>query len=373
MLRISFVFVVAVVFSFSEAYAGRGKTLLNNNEDVCSSPLKRQKISKEEKVSLKRKSENFDSSSEHKNLKRQKPLIEEPPAHEVPVFSSSVTSSPIISRTKKIITEEVLATLDNSITPFSPTTQERKIFSPIRRVLAHEEYKTKDQKKTAVGSPIVRKLFHDQDLTKHGMQCVQVEGKKVYQAGFLFDPYAEVVTEGKWITNLERTKKGLCPIGHKGIVTKEERQNLTVHEIKERQRFYRIELHHMIQKDTGTDEDPICEATYAAHMGKNARMILEFNAKTKTVEIVHTGLTKAEALKLCKEGQFIVTNTLHFRKGASLIDRESFNTWKEKYWKNRAADFEKGNFIEKYSTSKYDVSTYTGPGKLIYPSEAVKM
>ena len=89
------------------------------------------------------------------------------------------------------------------------------------------------------------------------------------------------------------------------------------------------------------------EVTNAAHMGKNARMILGLDDKTKEMRIVHSNLEKEEALKLCRDGQYIVTNLLHFRKGASLINREEFNGWKKEYWKTRAAEIEKGIFIGK--------------------------
>lgn len=152
--------------------------------------------------------------------------------------------------------------------------------------------------------------------------------------------------DGVWKTNLERMKEGLCPIGHKGIASKEERTTLTPSAIKKKLSLYRIELHHMTQKDTGTPEDPICEMTHAAHMGENARLILNFSA-TNELEIVHSSLEKKEALELCEDNEFAVTNVLHFRTGDFLINRKEFNAWKADYWKERAAEIEKGIFIEK--------------------------
>lgn len=234
----------------------------------------------------------------------------------------------------------------------SPTSAERKFFSPLRRELAKKEYADGNTTKQTPGSPMVRKTFSEVDSGNYFTPVVIV-GKTVAQADFLFDPHAEALTDGKWKTNLERMKEGLCPIGHKGIVSKKEQTTLTGATVKKRQSPYRIELHHVTQKDTGKAEDPICEMTHVAHMGENARIILNFNSETEALEIVHSSLEKKEALELCDEDQFIVTNVLHFRKGDSFINRKEFNSWRIEYWKARAAEIEKGHFVGQESLSPH--------------------
>lgn len=243
----------------------------------------------------------------------------------------------------------------------SPISAERKYFSPIRR----EFFDMRED--GFVSSPKVRTMYRKLDTGNYWSRRVRVKGKTVYQADFLFDPYAKVLTNGRWITNLERMENGLCPIAHKGIVSKTERKMLTSREIESKQRQYRIELHHAMQKDTGTDDAPLFEMTQEAHMGKNGRMITAFNSKTGKREILYSSLEKKEAMELCDEDQptesilscfQIETNLLHFRLGPSLIDRDGdYNPWRTKYWQIRAKDIRDGTFVGKDNLPTHRIPT----------------
>jgi len=225
---------------------------------------------------------------------------------------------------------------------FSPETGERKFLEDKRIAMLRKMYDEGKNKK-AVDSPYVRKINAKEELERF-YKCKNVLGKTVYQRTKLFDPHALVLSKlGVWETNLDRMKRGLCPVGHKGIhdnaVT-----GLTNEVIRKNQKLYRIELQHVTQKDTGTDADPILEMTHAAHMGKNAKFAIRVNADKNEIEILASNLTKMDATAfLAKQNDpacFIVTNLLHFRKGESKINRDEFNSWREKYWKERAKDFE---------------------------------
>lgn len=233
----------------------------------------------------------------------------------------------------------------------SPTTAERQYFFQFRPQLALLEYTSATKIKTPLNSPVVREVYYNNDPGNYFSRCVQVHEKTVFQADFLFDPSAKVLTsEGAWKTNLELMKKGLSPIGHKGIVNDNNSKKLSskrAEEIIKQQKSYRIEVHHLTQKDTGTDRDPLCEMTHVAHMGRNDRMIVKYLSRTQRIEILHSGLTKEEALNKVKLGEYIISNVLHFRKGNSLISREDFDSWRDKYWKTRATDIENNKFIDK--------------------------
>lgn len=227
------------------------------------------------------------------------------------------------------------------VSTVSPVKAERDYFDTFRIPLALEEYK-QGKKKTPVKSPDVRKLYKKNDPGNYFSGTTTFQGKTLFQVDNLFDPEAEILKKsGGWETNLERMKKGKTPVCYNGIVSKDERSSLPRDEIRKKQKYYRIELQHVTQKDTGTDEDPICEMTHAAHMGKNARLILEQDTDTQEIRIVHTSLEKDEAVARCETHQFIATNVLYFRKGPSLIDRTEFDLWRTDYWKNRAAEIEK--------------------------------
>lgn len=218
----------------------------------------------------------------------------------------------------------------------SPTTKEKKYLSPVRRQMVEARYNN------TLGSPYVRKTYQENNPENYFTQCIKVKGKTVYQADFMFNPYAKVLSnEGTWETNLERMKKGQCPVSYKGIVSGNQ-QTLLPHEtIRKIQNSYRLELHHITQKDTGTDEDPLYELTHAAHMGDNARLVIKIDPETQKMRIMHSSLSAEAALTLCGKDEFTLTNVLHFRTGGSLINRPAFSEWRSNYWKERAAAIER--------------------------------
>jgi hypothetical protein len=223
----------------------------------------------------------------------------------------------------------------------SPTTAERKFLSPIRKDIVKKQHRKGIYEKYHVSASKVSKIFKDNDQGNYWSRIAEVEGKKIAQADFLFSPTAEVLTKDGWKTNLELMERGECPIGHRGILRKEQRKNFKPSVIKQMQKRYRIELHHVTQEDSGK----ICELTHQAHMGKNARLILEPHANdTEGVHIVHSSLEKEAALALLKKDQTIVTNVLHPKRGSSSINRKKFASLKTQHWKNRAAKIKKGKF-----------------------------
>ena len=248
------------------------------------------------------------------------------------------------TQTKKLLKTPKKCRDKKASAKYSPTSTERKFLSPFRRALVLEEYPSSSTKKGEVSSPKVRELFK-KNFKKKSLreyyQRVRVNGKTVYQADFLYDPFAMVLSGGEWKTNHDCMVKGLSPIGHKGIASEEERETLSEKKITAKQQRFRIELHHVTQKDTGTNEDPLVEMTNQAHMGKNSRIILQYNDDSESMEIVHSSLEKEDALKLCEDNQYIITNVLHFRKGPSLIKREKFDSERKEHWKTRAAEFVK--------------------------------
>lgn len=225
----------------------------------------------------------------------------------------------------------------------SPTTAEQKFWLTSRCQLALEKHK-RGKTKATVESPVVRKIYKKHD-TGNFFECVRILGKTVFKTDHLFDPEALVLSKsGIWETNLVRMATGRSPIGHRGIASQDEKTSLPSDAIRRKQIDYRIDLQHITQKDTGTDDDPICEMTHAAHMGLNARLILQEDLETQEIQIIASGLTKEVALSLLVPGQVITTNTLHFRTGPSLINRSSFGKWRTEYWMERAAEITKGNF-----------------------------
>lgn len=229
---------------------------------------------------------------------------------------------------------------------YSPKTAERAYWLEARKKFALEEYRDfsnqfvdqlvqkkapslKNKRKNPVSSPEARNIL--KKLPQNfWSRSIHFDGKTVYQADFLFDPEAEFWTKDGLKTNLELMKSGHAPIV-----------------CNDNDDYVSLVLHHSTQNDMGTAETPIVEMTDIGHMSRNARMILEVDPKTSKLRIVHCNLTKEEALKLCEPHQFIVTNVLHFREGKSLIDREEFDSWRNKYWPHRAEEIEKGNFVGK--------------------------
>lgn len=221
----------------------------------------------------------------------------------------------------------------------TPTKAEQKFYSPIKRALALKMYKD-GKKKSVVSSPDAKRIFSEFDKGIHFTGEMEIRGRRILQSN-LFHHDDPVLHEGQWITNLQRMEMGLTPIGRKGILSKEERENLTADEIYKIQSYNRIELHHITQKDTGED-NPIVEMTSSAHHGSKTRLILERDPVTRSVHVIHSRLEKKQVEVLLENHQFSVSNVLHFRGGPSLINREEWNEVRSEYWKARAAEIKKG-------------------------------
>lgn len=233
-------------------------------------------------------------------------------------------------------------------------TPERRFWKPFKKKFIESGLLSE----RGLTSPEVRKIYRETDTGDFFSSCIRFEGKTVFQADDLFDPSALALNiDGKWETNLERMKRGLSPIGHKGIFKEDTFKEDTFKEdtsavlskfqiqrIRRTQRKYRIELQHMTQKDTGLDDDSICEMTHDAHMGEDTRHIVRENSQTGEFEIVASSLKLAEALRYLELHPecFMVADVLHFRTGHSLIDREEFALWRIAYWKARAEDIKIG-------------------------------
>lgn len=194
--------------------------------------------------------------------------------------------------------------LDNN-----PIEAEKEFFCPFRNDFIKKEYADDCSKKGRVSSPDARKIWKDNDTGNYFSGIYHFKGRDVFQADHLFD-----FTDD----NLERMEQGLAPIAHNG---------------------QGIEIHHVTQRDRGIPEDPLCEMTRDAHMGFNARSIIERDKKTGKMRIVQVNLSKSEVNKLCKPNQDSVCNVLHFRQGPSLIDRDDFAEFRTDYWKARAAAY----------------------------------
>lgn len=189
----------------------------------------------------------------------------------------------------------------------------------------------------------VREAIKSTKLESCFSRTIKFKEQVVFQSDDLFDPQALVLSEsGKWETNLARMKRGCSPIGHKGISPKKDALSGDQRsEILRKQKHYRIELHHLTQKDTETSEDPICEMTHDAHMGENCHQIFKISEDGK-MNIVASSLKTEEAEKLLEEDSdyIMMSNVLHFRRGASLIDRSAFSIWREAYWQHQAKQIE---------------------------------
>jgi hypothetical protein len=224
---------------------------------------------------------------------------------------------------------------------FTPTTAELRFLSPIRgkflRQLNNNE---------AIDYSRIRANYEEAAHPGYYSRKIVFEGETVLQGDFLFDPYTDVLNgKGKWKSNLERMKTGLAPVGHKGIVKKDELTSLTKKEVLSRQRAYTIDIHHVTQNDTKSPKDPFCEMTHAAHMGHNARSVSEKDPETEQVTIIGKSLTKAEALELIQDNsnRTMYCNFFHPLKGPSEINRTYFDNWRKKYWKKRAKEIEDGD------------------------------
>ncbi|WP_375678895.1 MULTISPECIES: DUF637 domain-containing protein [unclassified Bartonella] len=119
------------------------------------------------------------------------------------------------------------------------------------------------------------------EITNKGEKITQIN--KVYQRDDLFDPYQVVKLRknGKtvWVTNIERMKTGRAPIGFDG---------------------HPVELHHMLQ----IQDSPIAEVSRTFHQ--------------EHTSVIH----------------------IYPKTQESLIDRDMFDRWRPKYWKERAKGYE---------------------------------
>lgn len=375
MVRALSFFVVISIFALGEVYAGKGK----NNKEVYIDDIKNNPPKKKANKKLgNNKGKIFYDDNIENTPPKKNTLKKTEKKNKLKGNVDGVLISPLKLRVQNISPSSLLEkskgrekrgkTLYNDLENFSsskvsnqkvpifpflltasPTTAELKYFSPVRRSLALAGYKEGIQKKVPISSPEVRGILKNNDQRNYWTQNVCFKEKYVCQADFLFDPDAEVMDHnGIWETNLERMHQGHCPIGHKGITHKKERKTLPIEEIQSQQKRYRIELHHLTQKDTCTHKDPICEITHVAHMGKNARLIIKPSPGADGIIIVHSSQDKENATRLCKSGEAIKTNLLHFQTGSTHIERAGdFDPWRKAYWKNRAKEIEKGNFVGK--------------------------
>uniref|UniRef100_UPI0035D0A12E HNH/ENDO VII family nuclease n=1 Tax=Bartonella sp. MM55XZML TaxID=3243552 RepID=UPI0035D0A12E len=119
------------------------------------------------------------------------------------------------------------------------------------------------------------------EITNKGEKITQIN--KVYQRDDLFDPYQVVKLRknGKtvWVTNIERMKTGRAPIGFDG---------------------HPVELHHMLQ----IQDSPIAEVSRTFHQ--------------EHTSVIH----------------------IYPKTQESLIDRDMFDRWRPKYWKERTKGYE---------------------------------
>lgn len=221
----------------------------------------------------------------------------------------------------------------------SPNT-EKKYFSPLRKQMCR--FKANGP----VPSPKVRQAYRDLEPDGYWSRKIIFKKRRFLQADHLFDPEAKVYTKTKEIeTNLDRMKRGLCPIGHQGIIAPENFEEMSLKAVLRQQKKWRIELQHVTQKESNPEEDPLCEMTHTAHMGKNARIVYRIDPKTEEIIILGSSLDKENALLLKQhEGAQMMTNLLHFRKGKSLISRKVFKKVRKFYWENRAQQIEEGEF-----------------------------
>ena len=286
-LRTFLLFIFAGVFSLSEAFAGREGD--KENQPPYSNVLKR----------------SLNDKSPPKSPKRQ----------------------------KQAIVDEI-----------SPQSKEKKTFSNARKQLVPLAYPTGETKKP-VGSPVARKLLIKAVKETNHYVETSFDGKTVYKAKGIFNWDDKVLSGSRssewiWKTNLKRAEQGLAPIGYKGIsgpIAVEKLDDKSAKVIIKKQKLYLINLHHLTQKDSGTENDPICELTQISHKGNNACFILE-STKDVQNQIVYSDLEKDEAKILCSDSQKIVKNLLHFRKEKTHIVREIFAKWRASYWKARALD-----------------------------------
>ncbi len=315
MWRVFCLVVCVSIFSLTSCFAMEGEKENREPQFVQSSKQKTRKRSREE-------SEQYESD-ELPPSKKQCLLKKEPLKPSQTLLEKNTVSS-------------------YSITSLPLETPERRFWKPFKERLIKSGVLSEE----GLTSPTVRQIYRETDTGDFFSSCIRFDNKTVFQADDLFDSNSLVLSKNKnWETNLERMKRGLGPVGHRGISKGNSSGSLTksqIYSIRHTQRKYRIELQHMTQKDTGLDDDPICEMTHDAHMGEDTRHVVIKNNKTGKFDIIASSLKQEEAL-LCLEehsNYIIISNVLHFRTGNSLINREKFALWRMDYWKARAKAIE---------------------------------
>jgi len=232
------------------------------------------------------------------------------------------------------------------VTPASTlVSPERPFFGPIREEMALLKFAS-----SKVSSPEVRKVYKKYD-TGQFFSVISLKGQSIFIADQLFDPKAKVYSSQRgWETNQKRMEHGEAPIGHQGIVSKEDRKSLSIREILKRQKSYRIELQHVMQ----TEKGPICEMTHKYHMGRDMRFAVGESPKSKKPKIFQKDLTKSEARRhlASHPTHKVESNVLHFRHGRSRINRNRFAELKKKHWITRAKAIKKRTQTSKTSVRK---------------------
>ncbi len=219
----------------------------------------------------------------------------------------------------------------------SPITREKRTFSKARTTLATLPY--------PIFSPVARKILLAavSDPVKSHLTKTLFDGKTIYYDEKLWNWDDKVLTKdsnGHYIleTNLDRALRGLCPIAYRGITKSINVDLLDESQFKviiHLQKYYAVHLHHLTQKDTNEESDPLVTMTQTCHMGRNACVILE-EVEGEQPRLIHSDLSVEEAQEICTPDQRIAINLLHFRRGPSLIDRTMFSGYKQAFWKMNA-------------------------------------
>lgn len=257
--------------------------------------------------------------------------------------------------------------------PSSPTKREKDYWLEARKRFVLEQHPNGQKKRKVLSSPKAKEILKAKDDGSFFSRKVTFQERTVLQADFLFGLDSVVLSDTeKWETNLQRMQRGASPIAYKGIISDDQRDKVSQREILKLQNRYRIDMQHVTQRESRQGEDPeenpICEMTHAAHMGRNAYMLVEYDIKTKETQIARSDLEKEEAKNLIlKENQFLVANVLHFRSGDSLIDRSDFNSWRKAYWAYRAEQILES---QKQLPKTEDLSKMTGASKSLTSSES---
>lgn len=278
---------VISIFAFNEVYAmDQDSSSDSSSESEPSTPKKRKRSPSET------------NTPSPKRIKVEK----------VPIFPPLVTDSPLTAERKYFL----IAKLELGKEEYSQCAL---------KCLQQEnpgEYLRKNKKKNPLSSPKFREIL---GLLPHNycFRKVFFAGREVYQNDTLIDPDA-IVEDKK--TNLDLMKAGRAPLIQRGT------------------KLYRVELHHLLQKDPG----PIIELSDLCHMGTVDRINMEIDVEAKKMKVVDHSLTKEEALKRRTSEQITISNVFHSLL-KSEINREAFDKWRKKYWIWRAEKIEESGLL----------------------------